>query len=87
MPKNCDQILWLTFEPEDIKVNESALEEMVIMIIRNEALFFWQLPLIELNGICICLFSVRSWNGHLEHFLSDKISQPVPTYSVSQKPI
>ena len=42
--KSCDKVLLLNFEPEDMKVNESALEEMV-----------------------------RSWNGHLEHFLSDKI--------------
>ena len=27
--KNCEQVLLLNFEPEDVKVNESALEEMV----------------------------------------------------------
>ena len=35
--KSCDQVLFLNFEPEDIKLNESALEEMVRM--RNESLF------------------------------------------------
>ena len=40
---------------------------------RNESLFSWQHPLIELNGISMCLFNIRSWNVHLEHFLSDKI--------------
>ena len=40
---------------------------------RNESLFSWQYPLIELNGISMCLFSIRLWNVHLEHFLSDKI--------------
>ena len=45
--KSRDQLLLLNFEPEDIKVNESALDEMVRM--RNESLFSWQHPLIELN--------------------------------------
>ena len=40
---------------------------------RKESLFSWQHPLIELNGISIFLFKVRSWNCHLERFLSDKI--------------
>ena len=61
----------LNFEHEDIKVNESALDEMVRM--RNESLFSWQHPIIELNGIYMCLFNIRSWSVHLEHFMSDKI--------------
>ena len=69
--KSRDKVLLLNFEPENIKVNESALDEMVRM--RNESLFSWQHPLIELNGISMCLFNIRSWNVHLEHFLSDKI--------------
>ena len=36
--KSRDRVLLLNFEPEDIKVNESALEEMVRM--RDESLFF-----------------------------------------------
>ena len=40
---------------------------------RNESLFSWQHSLIELNGISMCLFNMRSRNGHLGHFLSDKI--------------
>ena len=59
------------FEPEDIKVNESVLEEMVQ--VREESLFSWQHPLIQLNDILMYLFSIRSWNGDLEHFCSDKI--------------
>ena len=51
--KSRDRVLLLNFEPEDIKVNESALEEMVRM--RDESLFFWQDPLLESNGICVCL--------------------------------
>ena len=65
------KVLLLNFELEDIKVNELALDEMVRM--RNESLFSWQHPLIELNGTSMCLFNIRSWNVHLEHFLSDKI--------------
>ena len=69
--KSHDKVLLLKLEPEDIKVNESALDEMVQM--RNESLFSWQHPIIELNGISMCLFNIRSWNVHLEQFLSDKI--------------
>ena len=69
--KSCDKVLLLNFEPEDVKINESALEEIVRM--RNESLFSWKHLLIELNGISMCLFNIRSWNGHLKHFLSDKI--------------
>ena len=42
--KSRDQVLLLNFEPENIKVNESALEEMIRM--RKESLFSWQHPLI-----------------------------------------
>ena len=69
--KSRDKVLLLNFEPEDIKVNESALDEMVRM--RNESLFSWQHPIIELNGIYMCLFNIRSWSVHLKHFMSDKI--------------
>ena len=69
--KSHDKVLLLNFQPDDIKVNESALEEVVQM--RNESLFSWQKSLIELNGISMYLFKLRSWNSHLEHFLSDKI--------------
>ena len=67
MPK----VLFLNFEPESIKADESALKEMVQM--RKESIFSWQHPLIELNSSNLCLFNIRSWNGHLEHFFSDKI--------------
>ena len=69
--KSCDKVLQSNFELDDIKVNDSALEEMVRM--RNESLFSWQHPLIELNGIIMCLFNTRSWNSHLEHFHNDKM--------------
>ena len=69
--KSRDKVSLLNIDPEDINVNESALDEMFRM--RNELLFSWQHLLTELNGIFMCLFNVRSWNVHLEHFLSDKI--------------
>ena len=69
--KSRDKVLLLNFKPEDIKVNESALEEMIQM--RKESLLSWQHLLAELNDISMCLFNIRSWNGHLEHFLSNKI--------------
>ena len=69
--KNRDNVLLLNFEPEDVKLIESALEEMVCM--RKESLFSWQHLLIDLNGISMCLFNIRLWNVHLEHFCSGVI--------------
>ena len=46
-----------------------------------ESLFLWQHPLIELNSIRMCLFNIRSWNSHLEHFLSDKVYSTYSTYT------
>ena len=56
--KRCDKVLLLNFEPEEVKVNESALDELVRM--RNDSLFSWQHPLIKLNGVSMCLFNIRS---------------------------
>ena len=52
--KSCDKVLLLHFEPEDIKVNKSALDEMVRM--RNESLFSRQHPSIEVNGISVSIY-------------------------------
>ena len=52
--KTCDKVLLLHFEPEDIKVNKSALDEMVRM--RNESLFSRQHPSIEVNGISVSIY-------------------------------
>ena len=40
---------------------------------RKKSLLCWQHSLVELNSVSMCLFNIRSWNGHLEHFLSEKI--------------
>ena len=40
---------------------------------RNQLLFLWQHSLRELNRGGITLFNTKSWNSHLEHFLSEKI--------------
>ena len=71
--KSRDKVLLLNFDPEQIKVNESALDEMVLM--RQESVFSWQHPLKSFNGTSICLLNKRAWNAHLEHFLSDNIYQ------------
>ena len=63
----------LNFDPEQIKVNESALEEMVR--IRQESVFSWQHPLISFSGTSISLLNIRAWNAQLEHFFSDNIYQ------------
>lgn len=82
MVKSLAKVLLLNIHPEDVKVNESALEEMVKMT--EKSLFLWQHVLIELNGIRVYLFdliSILTCNGHLEHFLGDEI------YSTYFKPI
>ena len=63
----------MNFDPEQIKVNESALEEMVR--IRQESVFSWQHPLISFSGTSISLLNIRAWNAQLEHFFSDNIYQ------------
>ena len=75
--KSRDKVLLLNFEPEHIKVNRPALEEMERM--REESLFLWKHPLIEFNGNSICLFNIRSWDAHLEHFLSEKVYSTYPS--------
>ena len=40
---------------------------------RIESLLYRIIELIELNGVSMCLFNKWSWNGLLEHFLSNKI--------------
>ena len=69
--KSRDKVLLLNFEPADIKVNQSALEEVVRM--RKESLFTWQHLLIEFNGINMCLFNRRLWNGHYNIFSLTRI--------------
>ena len=69
--KSRDKVLLLNFEPERIKVNKPALEEMDRM--REESVFSWEHPLMKMSCSKFCLFNIRSWNAHIEHFLSDKV--------------
>ena len=39
---------------------------------REDAVLSCEHPINKMNGKSICLFNIRSWNLHLEHFLSDK---------------
>ena len=71
--KSHDKVLVSNFDPEQIKVNESALKEMVRMT--QEYVFSWQHPLKTFSGTSICLLNIRVWNAHLEHFVSDNIYQ------------
>ena len=47
--------------------------------VRKKPLFSWQCPLIELNDVNMYLCDIRSWNGHLEHFLGGKMYSAYPT--------
>ena len=65
-----DRIKLLNFEPNHIKVNSSALEEMERM--RKDAVFEWTHPVNKLSGKKISLLNIRSWNAHIKHILADK---------------
>jgi len=39
---------------------------------RNESTFPWEHPLMKMTG-SMCLFNIRSWNMHIEHFFTDKV--------------
>ena len=69
--KSRDKVKLLNFKPDHIKVNEAALEEINRM--RLESKFSWQHPLIQMSDSKMCLFNIRSWNAHIQHFLTDKV--------------
>ena len=66
-----NKVQLLNFQPEQIKVNESALKEIILM--RLESLFSSQHPLAQLTGSKISLVNIRSWNAHIQNFLPDKV--------------
>ena len=72
-----DKVLKLNADPGDIKLNESALEEMVQM--SEKLLFACQHSLIKWNGVYMCLFDIRS-----EHFLSDKIYSTYSSFCLTE---
>ena len=59
----------LNFNREHIKVNIAALNEMESM--RELAVFPWQHPIAEGSGNKIVLSYLRSWNAHIEQFITD----------------
>ena len=68
--KSCDKVKLLNFDLSDILCNEHALAEMEQMKDKsNNSVLDWQHPLSILYGSKICLFNIRSWNAHIEHFL------------------
>ena len=69
--KSRDKVQLLNFEEKHINVNTAAVQEMQRM--RKECKLSCIHPLTEMNGNNMCLFNIRSWNAHIEHFLSDKV--------------
>ena len=45
---------------------------------REGSVFLWQHLLKSFNGTIMHLLNIRTWNVHLELFLSDKIHQSYP---------
>ena len=66
--KRRDQVKLLNFKPEYIKVNKSALEEMERM--RKDDLFIWVHPADRTSNSKICLHNIRSWDKHIENFVT-----------------
>ena len=58
------------FLEKHIRVNENAKIAMTIM--RKERQLNFLHPLKKLQEHKICLYNIRSWNLHIEHFLSDR---------------
>lgn len=66
------RIQLLNFDEErHVVVNEKAKIAMETM--RNNNLLSYVNPLKEMHHENICLFNIRSWNLHIDHFLSDKV--------------
>ena len=59
----------LNFNREHIKVNVAALNE--INRIREHAVFTWQRPISQGSENKIVLSNLRSWNAHIEQFITD----------------
>ncbi|XP_066914113.1 ATP-dependent DNA helicase pif1-like [Clytia hemisphaerica] len=67
-----DMIQLLNFKPEKhIVVNSKAIEAMEEM--RTNHVLSIMHPLKEMNSQNLCLFNIRSWNLHINHFLSDSL--------------
>ena len=64
------------FHEKCIVVNKEALKEMERM--RKDSVLQCQHPLEKLNQPNICLYNMRGWKKHIQHFLSDRA---FPLYS------
>ena len=69
--KKYEKLHLMGFEPELIKINSKALEEIHRM--KKESLSSWHCSLKIMNGRNFCMGKIRSWNAHIAHFLSEKI--------------
>ena len=75
--KSRDKLQLLNFDKDrHIKTNTRALDEMNRM--RTECVLSCNHPLTEMPGNKMCLFNIRSWNLHIQHFMSDVF---FPTHS------
>ena len=63
----------MNFEQEHIKLNTAALQEILRM--REEALFSWCHPLLEISGANVTLLNLRSEISHIQHFMNNSIFQ------------
>ena len=79
--KSRDKLQLLNFEEKHINVNTAAVREMERM--RKECKLSCSHPLTEMTGNNICLFNIRSWNLHIEHFISDKCFKPEPMIDIA----
>ena len=70
-PKNYEKLHLMHFEPDLIRINSKALEEIHRM--KKESLSSWHCPLKIMNGRNFYMGNIRSWNAHIAHFLSEKI--------------
>ena len=70
-------LLLRNFDPEIIKANEYALQEMERF--RKEKLLcnIWSHPLQRKTGCILTMLNIVSWNLHLKHFLCDPINERV----------
>ena len=70
--KSRDKIQLLNFNSDThVVVNNKAKEAMEKM--RAQRLLNCDHPLSKMTGRNVCLFNIRSWNLHIDHFLSNKI--------------
>jgi hypothetical protein len=67
--QNRERLALKNFNAKMLNVNEPALEEMERL--RKYSMFVFKHPLEAENDCLISLLNIRSWNLHIDHFLTD----------------